>query len=257
MAERFEREARALGALNHPNIVTIHSIEQDEDVRYLTMELVGGQTLQQRIVEGPLSVDEVLGVALDLSSALDAAHQRGIVHRDLKPANVMLTDDGRLKVLDFGIAKLAALGPSQASMDGMIIGTVAYMAPEQLENGPVDARTDLFALGMMLFECVTGEHPFPARSPMKRARAILNREPADLRSLRPGPSSGQSSAASWRKRRNDAIRMPAPCAAIWSTCDRPVRWRRSSRPTPAASDGRRRGRCAGGDGGIERHIPST
>ncbi len=186
LLERFEREARALAALNHPNIVTIHSIEQDEDVHFLTMELVSGQTLRQRIAGGPLPVDEILDVAIELSDALDAAHRHGIVHRDLKPVNVMLTEDGRVKILDFGIAKLAALGPSLASMDGMVAGTVAYMAPEQLEGGPVDARTDLFALGIMLFEAATGVHPFPGRSTFQRARAMLFQKPADIGSLRPG-----------------------------------------------------------------------
>ncbi len=185
LLERFEREARALAALNHPNIVTIHSIEQDGDIRFLTMELVSGHTLQQRIADGQLPVGEILSAALDLSAALAAAHARGVVHRDLKPANVMITDDGRVKILDFGIAKLASLGPSQASLDGMVIGTIAYMAPEQLESGPIDARTDFFALGMVLYQTATGKHPFPARSSLVRAQAILGHEPVDPRTLRP------------------------------------------------------------------------
>ncbi len=184
--ERFDREARALAALNHPNIVTIHSIEQDDDgSRFLTMELVAGKTLKERIDEAALPVADILRIALDLSGALAAAHRRGVVHRDLKPANVMITDDGRVKILDFGIAKLLSLGPSKASQDGMLMGTVAYMAPEQINCEPVDARTDLFALGVMLYETATGEHPFPARQTLRRMDAILHNEPIDVLDLRP------------------------------------------------------------------------
>ncbi len=187
--ERFDREARALAALNHPNIVTIHSIEQDDDgSRFLTMELVAGKTLKERIAEeypAALPVAEILRIAIDLTGALAAAQRRGIVHRDLKPANVMITDDGRVKILDFGIAKLSSLGPSKASLEGMVIGTVAYMAPEQISSEPVDARTDLFSLGVMLFEAATGEHPFPAKQAFRRMDAILHNEPADALELRP------------------------------------------------------------------------
>ena len=183
--ERFEREARALATLNHPNIVTIHSIEKDDEIRFLTMELVRGRTLKQRLAGGALPVDDVLRIGLELSGALAAAHHRGVIHRDLKPANVMITDEGRVKILDFGIAKLSSLGPSQVSRDGQVLGTVAYMAPEQLEGQTVDARADLFSLGLLLFQMATSQHPFPAAQPMQRINAILRKEPLDPLTLRP------------------------------------------------------------------------
>lgn len=175
---RFEQEARALGTLNHPNIVTIHSIEEDAGVHFLTMELVQGQTLKGITPPTGLPLDELLRIARALASALSAAHQRGVIHRDLKPANVMVGDDGRIKILDFGIAKVS--GQQQLSEDGQLIGTVPYMAPEQLRGDPVDARCDLFSLGVMLYQLSTGLHPFPASSAFRRVSAILWHEPAPL-----------------------------------------------------------------------------
>src|SRR6185503_8491445 len=160
---RFEREARMVAGLNHPNIVTLFSVEDEGDVRFLTMELVEGQSLDRHVTPGGLPLARVLDVGIALSDALTAAHEKGVVHRDLKPANVMLTREGRVKVLDFGLAKLAVvdlgLDATQAatlaaplSSAGLIVGTVPYMAPEQIRGEVVDARSDLFALGIILYE---------------------------------------------------------------------------------------------------------
>ena len=152
---RFKREAQVLAALNHPNIVTIHSIEHEADVPFLTMELVEGKLFSELIPKHGLAIDTILRIAIPLADAISAAHQRGITHRDLKPANVMVNDEGRLKVLDFGLAKLredytgvsglseAATGP--ITSEGHIVGTVAYMSPEQAEGKSVDYRSDIFS----------------------------------------------------------------------------------------------------------------
>ena len=187
--ERFEREARAAAALNHPNIVTIHSVEEADGVPFLTLELIDGQTLADLIPEGGLPLDRVLNLAIPLADAVGAAHQRGITHRDLKPANVMVTSDGRLKVLDFGLAKLkedarlvAEAGMPTAALtgDGRIVGTVAYMSPEQAEGKPVDQRSDVFSLGVILYEMATGVRPFTGDTPMSILSAIMKDSPAPV-----------------------------------------------------------------------------
>src|SRR5262245_4496448 len=165
---RFQREARAVAALNHPNIVTIYSVEHADGVHFLTMELVTGRTLDRELAAGPLSVSQVQEVAGAMADALSAAHARGIVHRDLKPANVMLTDTGRLKMLDFGLAKVQSeeLQPRDgnsatnlATEIGTILGTPAYMSPEQVSGFAVDHRTDIFSMGVLLYEVATGVRP--------------------------------------------------------------------------------------------------
>src|SRR6267142_3621602 len=154
---RFEREARTVAGLNHPNIITLFSVEDESGVRFLTMELVEGQSLDRLVTPCGLPLSRVLELAMPLAQALVAAHERGVVHRDLKPGNVMVTRDGWVKVLDFGLAKLAAPeGPAQSatigataqgpiSGDGQVLGTIPYMAPEQIRGELVDARSDLFA----------------------------------------------------------------------------------------------------------------
>jgi len=192
---RFEREARSVAALNHPNIVTLYSIEEADGVRFLTMELVEGEALDQLVVPGGMPLGRVLDLGIPLADALSAAHQKGIVHRDLKPANVMVSRDGRVKVLDFGLAKAeaetAALGMTAApTLDapisgvGVIVGTVPYMAPEQLRGAPVDARTDLFSLGILLYELSTGKRPFTGASAVEVSSGILRDPPAPPRSVR-------------------------------------------------------------------------
>src|SRR5438105_56219 len=192
---RFEREARAVAGLNHPNIVTLFSVEDDGGTRFLTMELVDGQGLDHVIAPGGLPIPRVIELGIGLADALSAAHEKGVVHRDLKPANVVLTKDGRVKVLDFGLAKLAAPDSnpelSQAatvaaplSSDGQAVGTVPYMAPEQVRGESVDSRTDLFALGVVLYELASGKRPFAGKSNADISSAILRDSPQPLASMR-------------------------------------------------------------------------
>lgn len=189
---RFEREARAVAGLNHPNIVTLYSIEDAEGVRFLTMELVEGDDLTSQVRPGGLPAARLLEIGIPLAEALAAAHERGIVHRDLKPANVMLSSEGRIKVLDFGLAKLASpedSGARSASADtltapltagGMVFGTLPYMSPEQVRGEDTDARSDLFSFGVLLYELATGRRPFQGTSTAELASAILRDAPASL-----------------------------------------------------------------------------
>jgi serine/threonine protein kinase/tetratricopeptide (TPR) repeat protein len=192
---RFEREAKSVAALNHPNIVTLYSIEEANGVRFLTMELVEGDALDVLVVPGGMALARVFDLAIPLCDALSAAHAKGVVHRDLKPANVMVSREGRVKVLDFGLAKLADPGAGigatlAATRDapisgvGLVVGTVPYMAPEQLRGEPVDARTDLFALGVLLYELATGRRPFVGASAIDISSAILRDLPPPPRSVR-------------------------------------------------------------------------
>lgn len=161
---RFQREARAVAALNHPHIVTLYSVEEADDVHFLTMELIYGQSLDRRISEGALPVKQVVEIATALAEALAAAHEKGIVHRDLKPANVIVTSEGRVKVLDFGLAKdvrpddpnEATLTSDSHTLAGVVMGTPAYMSPEQIAGRPVDCRSDIFSLGVVIYEMATG-----------------------------------------------------------------------------------------------------
>jgi serine/threonine protein kinase/Tol biopolymer transport system component len=189
--ERFEREARAAAALNHPNIVTIHSVEEADGVAFLTLELVDGQTLTDLIPATGLPIDRLLAIAIPLTDAVGAAHQRGITHRDLKPANVMITRDHRVKVLDFGLAKLkdpaqadAAMPTQELTGEGRILGTVAYMAPEQAEGKLVDQRTDVFSLGIILHEMATGVRPFKGDTQMAVLSSIIRDTPSSISDLK-------------------------------------------------------------------------
>ncbi len=186
--QRFESEARAVAALNHPNIVTVHSVEEADGVRFITMELVRGKTLTASIHR--MSLREFLDVAVPLADALSAAHQQGIVHRDLKPDNVMVTEEGRVKILDFGLAKMRAkpsgdsepfaashLPTKSVTSPGVIVGTVAYMSPEQAEGKGVDQRSDIFSLGIILFQLLAGRHPFPGDSAASVLSGILKDTP--------------------------------------------------------------------------------
>ncbi|HVR42357.1 MAG TPA: protein kinase [Thermoanaerobaculia bacterium] len=193
---RFEREARIVASLNHPNIVTLHSIEETAGTRFLTMELIEGRTLADLVTPGGLPLAQVLDLIIPLADALAAAHEKGVVHRDIKPTNVMVTHDGRVKVLDFGVAKLVTTGPgpertptgvmaSPLSRTGELLGTVPYMAPEQVFGEAADARTDLFSLGILIFELVTGQRPFVGTSVWQAAAAIMREPPPVLSRVRP------------------------------------------------------------------------
>jgi eukaryotic-like serine/threonine-protein kinase len=193
--ERFEREARALAALNHPNIATIYGLEQDEGNNYLTMELVTGTTLAERLTRGAIAVEEALHLARQITQALQAAHEKGIVHRDLKPANVKVTPNGVVKLLDFGLAKsLVGSEPNGVSesgatmmgtVEGRILGTPGYMSPEQTRGRPVDERSDIWAFGCVLYEMLAGRPAFTGLTPVDRMAAVLRSE-ADLAQLAPG-----------------------------------------------------------------------
>ena len=184
---RFTREARLLASLNHPNIGTIHGFEEAEGMRALVLELVEGDTLADRVARGPLPIPETLAIARQIADALEAAHDKGVVHRDLKPANIKITPDGVIKVLDFGLAKSDPGGASElansptitvgGTVAGLILGTAAYMSPEQARGRVVDKRTDVWAFGCVLYELLTGRAAFPGETVSDTIGAILNREP--------------------------------------------------------------------------------
>lgn len=186
--KRFRKEARSLSKLNHPNIATVHDFDVQAGIDYLVMEYVPGNTLRDRIAEGPLAEGEIVRLATQLAKGLAAAHERGIVHRDLKPENLRLTLEGRLKILDFGLAELIRPLPELSTTDSNIsavAGTLLYMAPEQLLGGHVDQRADLFSFGAVLYEMSTGQHPFIGLEPAHVAAAILHRTPAPPTTLNP------------------------------------------------------------------------
>jgi len=189
---RFEREAQALAALNHPNIAAIYGLEEAGDLRYLVLEYVPGEMLR-----GPLPVEEVLAVARQIAEAFEAAHEKGIVHRDLKPANVIVTPEGKVKVLDFGLAKALADEPASsdpgqsptlslaATRVGMILGTAAYMSPEQARAKPLDRRTDIWAFGCVLYELLAGRRAFDGEGVPDTLARVMEREP-EWQALPPG-----------------------------------------------------------------------
>jgi eukaryotic-like serine/threonine-protein kinase len=193
--QRFEREAKTISGLNHPNICTLHDVGSQDGIDYLVMEFIEGESLAQRLLKGPLSVEQVLKIGRDIADALDKAHRYSIIHRDLKPGNVMLTKSGA-KLLDFGLARptshstslatLTAAAPQQAlTEEGMIVGTFQYMSPEQVEGKDVDARSDIFSLGAVLYEMVTGKRAFEGKSQFSVASAILEKEPAPISTIKP------------------------------------------------------------------------
>ena len=200
---RFEREAKTLAALDHPNIVTIHSVEEANGVRFLTMQLVEGKSLSELVPLGGMPIEEIFDIAIPLADALATAHEKGVIHRDLKPANIMVTDKGLVKVLDFGLAKLLApastdvgaplagaregASPSPTELptemlteEGRILGTMPYMSPEQLEGRSLDARTDVFSLGVILYEMATGQRPFQGDTSASLISSIMKDSPHEV-----------------------------------------------------------------------------
>lgn len=228
--QRLEREARAAATLNHPNIVTLHSLEQQGDVSFLTMELIDGATLRELIPPAGFPEPQLLRLALQLTGALAAAHARGVIHRDLKPANVMITRDGVLKVLDFGLSRIqveravASVKTETLSSDGSLTGTAPYMAPEVIDGNDADPRSDIFSLGIVLFEMATGQRPFSGNSPLAVITAILRDTPPLASSVNPSvtremarlidrclmksPSERRQSAADLRADLEDLTRRP-------------------------------------------------
>jgi len=195
MKERFDREAQAIAALNHPHICTLHDVGRKDGTDYLVMEFLEGETLAQRLERGPLPLDEALKIGIEIADALDKAHRQGVVHRDLKPANIMLTRTGS-KLLDFGLAKLKTVGVQSSTLStlptnvnvtaqGTILGTLQFMAPEQLEGREADARTDIFAFGALLYEMVTGKKAFEGRSQASLISSIMSAEPQALTQHQP------------------------------------------------------------------------
>src|SRR5262245_22824554 len=207
LRQRFEREARAIAGLNHPNICALHDIGKEEGIDFLVMEYLEGETLSKRLKKGPLPTAQLLRAAIEIATALDQAHRHGVIHRDLKPGNIMLTKTGA-KLLDFGLAgqnrppltrvregetpgepaREDARPPTETrnlTEEGMILGTLEYMAPEQVEGKPVDARTDIVAFGVVLYEMATGRKAFEGESKASLTAAILTSEPPPITKIKP------------------------------------------------------------------------
>ncbi len=237
---RFIQEARSASALNHPHIVTIYEVDEVDGATFIAMELVEGKPLDRALIEGPLPVATVLEYAIQIASALEAAHAGGIIHRDIKPANIIITPDGRAKVLDFGLAKLVERAPAQetvtalATSPGLVMGTPAYMSPEQAEGHPLDARSDIFSFGAVLYEMVAGRKPFAGSSDLGIITSILRDQPPPIRTLRAdAPTTveaivNRSLAKDPALRYADARSLRADLAAAHAALTRPAEsmWRR-------------------------------
>ena len=183
--QRLRSEARAASALNHPNVCTIYDVGEVDGHPFIVMELIKGSTLRDRLDSGPLKIHQIVDIGIQIADALHSTHSDGIIHRDIKPGNIFLTTQEHVKVLDFGLAKLTVdvegANTRGATLDrtaaGVTLGTIAYMSPEQASGEQLDGRTDLFSLGVVLYECATGRHPFSGQTTAVTLAAILNRPP--------------------------------------------------------------------------------
>ena len=243
---RFEQEARAVAGLNHPNIMTIYEVGADDSRRYIASELIEGETLHEGLARGRIEINEAVEIAIQVASALAAAHSAGVVHRDIKPQNIMLRPDGYVKVLDFGIAKLAeqelpgTIAEAEAlkfveTNVGAILGTVSYMSPEQARGAPVDKRTDIWSLGVVVYEMTTGHAPFTGDTPREVMSSIVEKEPPPL--ARTWSTFRSSFSRSSRKRSERILRKGfkarTKCSRLSSTCVTNWNWLPSwSNPQP-------------------------
>src|SRR5262249_27281530 len=184
--KRFTLEAKVASALNHPNVATIYELGESDGISFIAMEYVEGQTLEQRIERGPLGAVDIQSIARQVAEALDVAHHKGIIHRDIKPANLMVTPQGQVKILDFGLAKLSRhtafqqVTPATITSPGLLMGTVEYMSPEQALGQEVDHRTDIFSLGVVLYQMATGRSPFAGNSIIETINRIVHAEPKPI-----------------------------------------------------------------------------
>src|SRR5713101_6797246 len=187
---RFAREAQSAAKLNHPNIATIYDYDEVEDQKtatkraFIAMEFVEGKSLKEKIAQGPLSIEEVISIIVQMAKAMHSAHMRGIIHRDIKPANIILKSDGTVKILDFGLAKLS--GETRSTESGKIVGSIAYMSPEQVTGEKVDERSDIWSLGVVTFEMLTGHLPFRGEHPPAMMYSITNEQPLEISNFRSG-----------------------------------------------------------------------
>ena len=188
---RFQQEARAAGAINHPNLISVHDIGEHDAKPYIVEELLEGETLRARLRAGPLNSRRAIDYGIQIARGLAAAHEKGIIHRDLKPENIFITNDGRVKILDFGLAKLtsksndADTATLHKTEPGRVMGTAGYMSPEQVRGEKIDARSDIFSFGCVLYEMLTGTRPFARPSDFETMKAILDSDPADISKMTP------------------------------------------------------------------------
>ena len=185
---RFKREAQAAGSLSHPNIVTIYDVGVHEGKSFIAMEFVGGKTLREIINRDELTIERIINISIQICEGINEAHSKGIIHRDIKPENIIIDEKGRVKILDFGLARIE--GKSQLTKDGSTLGTVKYMSPEQIRNEKVDQRTDIWSVGVMLYEMITGRYPFKGEYEASLFYSIINDQPEPIARYKSGISEG-------------------------------------------------------------------
>ncbi|NLG83323.1 MAG: Stk1 family PASTA domain-containing Ser/Thr kinase, partial [Firmicutes bacterium] len=226
--ERFRREAQAAARLSHPNIVTVYDVGQDKGLNYIVMEYVPGENLKEIIKrEAPFTVARALNIARQICEALHHAHQHNIIHRDIKPHNIIITPEGLVKVTDFGIAR--AVSASTLTQDGAVLGSVQYFSPEQAKGAPVGVASDLYSLGCVLYEMLTGSVPFKGESPIAIALKHIQEDPAPLREFRPGIPATVENLVARALAKDPALRFPSALAML-----RAIKAATGEEVTPAA-----------------------